>query len=371
MVGDNNLRSLLEGRLVDLEEFRMSGKSEQSIDIFCTVSSIAADAGYDAYLTPIRHFGEVCVFGVVVSSQKQISMVIEVFRHLVTGFIFDAEKKLDAQYSGGFVGNSVAKPLELEYGNLNGYARRYVRPEQFFEFKANDTTADSIWYFLTQKYPGLIAGKKIAVLGAGNLGLKVGLKVLESGATVRLYRRDFNKGVAAANFMNILKPRGTLANASAVSRPLEAIIDCDIVICCGPVGTVLIDKFLAAAIKHDALVLDVGRGNLSPEAIADLRTKRVKIFRGDVTAGLIGLVESIRVQSQVFNKMMGTRSITSELTVGSGGELFEDGVFVVDDYASPRVIFGVADGAGRFREPTDTEKKVIERFYQRVREQKI
>ena len=98
-------------------------------------------------------------------------------------YIFlDAEKKFHQNFRT-MVLRLTLKDLEKEM----------IKKSKILIFKANDLTLDAIDIFLSQITLDDIRGmgnKKITILGAGNLGSKLALRLVERGANVCINRRN-------------------------------------------------------------------------------------------------------------------------------------------------------------------------------------
>ena len=52
--------------------------------------------------------------------------------------------------------------------------------------------------------------KKITIVGAGNIGSKLALILLERGSKIVICRRDFKKSKLIARTINLIKPKNTV-----------------------------------------------------------------------------------------------------------------------------------------------------------------
>ena len=75
-----------------------------------------------------------------------------------------------------------------------------------------------------------IGGKKIAVLGAGNIGTKISLLMVERGAKVLLTRKNFKKLFGTVATINSIKPLYTREKVHPVKDNFKAIKSADIII---------------------------------------------------------------------------------------------------------------------------------------------
>jgi hypothetical protein len=118
-----------------------------------------------------------------------------------------------------------------------------------------------------------------------------------------------------------------------------------------------IDRALIDRLPQNASIYDLGLGNLSPDAAARARDRGCRLYRLDNRAGISSAVIGLLETDHLVSTLMG-RATLRGIDVVAGGLLGAPGAVIVDDIRRPRVIFGVADGAGRFRtEPLSAEDR--------------
>jgi hypothetical protein len=109
-----------------------------------------------------------------------------------------------------------------------------------------------------------------------------------------------------------------------------------------------IDQALIARLPADASVYDVGIGNLTIEAAELARARGLRLYRVDNRAGVSSAMVRLLETDYMATKVMG-RMRLRDIEVVAGGLLAPAGAVIVDDICRPTMIFGVADGRGRFR----------------------
>ena len=135
------------------------------------------------YFTPPRITEKLVVFGIIVFKE---SIVIDACKFLdgkVDIIFADAEKKIFPKKNGA-------------PGNIERRVRERVKKSKIFIYKGNDLTVDSVDLIIRQYFNKDlrgVAGKKIGIIGAGNIGSKIGLYLTELGAKVYLNRRSKKK----------------------------------------------------------------------------------------------------------------------------------------------------------------------------------
>ena len=102
----------------------------------------------------------------------------------------------------------------VELGNLSSTVKTNTKNTLVHEFKPNDITVEHVWLLLRSHF-GILGKKRVAIIGSGNIGFKLGLKLVESGASVILNRRDLIR-ICFFLMQLILSSQIHLANASFI-----------------------------------------------------------------------------------------------------------------------------------------------------------
>jgi len=120
-----------------------------------------------------------------------------------------------------------------------------------------------------------------------------------------------------------------------------------------------IDDALIDRVPVGAGVYDIGIGNLTPAAAERARARGLRLYRLDNRAGISSAIVRLLETDFMVGKLMGHMRVKG-VDIVAGGLLAPPGAVIVDDIRDPAVIFGVADGSGRFREPLerDDEQRV-------------
>jgi glutamyl-tRNA reductase len=143
-------------------------------------------------------------------------------------------------------------------GNVERAIRETVKQSQVLTYKGNDLTVDSIENLIVEvltTYPRGLGGKKATIVGAGNLGFKLALKLVERGMNTTLVRRDSAKLAVMVEALNIVKPVDTLARAHASSDPSLAAKDAHLLLGLTE-GTPVINAEMINALAAGAVVID-------------------------------------------------------------------------------------------------------------------
>ena len=329
---DDFLNSILQ-RIFELKSFKKK-----------TIFSISTTAKKERlpYLTPVRVCEEFVLGGCVVFDKKQLSKVLDEIDGKLDIILADSEKtiSLDADASNfGLVDRSESFG-EVSISNVCFQA---IKKSQTFEFKPNDLTVNAAWSFLSQKLIYL-NGKKICILGAGNIGSKLALKLVECGAEVFISRRDMNKGNFIATGLNLIKPHCVNAKIHSNSELMQVLPVADVLIGASR-GASVIDENIVKGLGKDCLIVDLGKNNLTKNAIKIATEHLMNIYRTDVTPAIESFVYEVLKTQDIVKYSCGKKDL-GFCNIVSGGYFGRCGDIVVDNIRSPSRVLGVAQGNG-------------------------
>ena len=104
-------------------------------------------------------------------------------------------KLIDGKFDLIFVDleKKVKSTTRFGYINIERAAKDTIKKTRILGYKGNDLTiqaCETLIHYLFNKDKRGIGGKKILILGAGNVGFKIALKLVECGAELYLFRRN-------------------------------------------------------------------------------------------------------------------------------------------------------------------------------------
>ena len=341
-------------------------KYGNGLSVFTISTTTKLSDKHQPYLTPIIKIYQGYVGGAVVFSQTQAFLIAKHIDGLIDQILVDAEKKIGITLG---VNQDVIKHFNLketqqeeqarihvEMGNLSAACSMVIKKSEFHEFKPNDMTVDAVWYFLSNNFR-VLSGKKFAIIGSGNIGFKLAVKLIESGSNVELVRRDMRKGTLMADIIDIIKPQSTLATGHYNSDPLQASLFCDGIIGCSN-GKPLITWEMIQSMKPNGIVIDVGKGTVYKKAAIRASQADIPIYRCDISSAINGVIATIERNKHIIANEIGRLEIKKDLYIISGGKLGQDGDIVVDCYSKPKQIFGVADGVGDLKQKLSKSDRI-------------
>jgi len=339
---------------------------QKGISTYFSIGSTSDAEAHLPYMTPVRLLEDGVLSGVIVFSQTQAIIAAEAIKSEVDKVLVDAEKKIGIQlgYNDDVLAHFGIPVLchkersrtNIEFGNISSAVKTILASDQIIEYKPNDITVDAVWTFLSLKLQNL-SGRRVGLIGCGNIGFKLALKLVESGVNVALYRRDANKGMFMANAINMIKPATTIAMATYAATPLQASTFSDVLIGAANTGVPVITWPMIQTMSPNGFVIDLGKGNIEEEAIREALLNNVEIFRGDISAAIYGFISHAQQMLEALRSKIGKRTLDSGVVLVSGGMFGLDGQVVVDDYLKPSMVYGVSDGAGNVKLELTIEDK--------------
>jgi hypothetical protein len=284
------------------------------------------------YFPPLRVTRLAIAGNAIVYNPQQAKEIAGYVDGKVEYILVDAEKKIIQSEYGDWIG-----------GNIERLVKETVKKSKVFTFKANDLTVDAIDMLLAQ-FVYKIGGKKVAIIGVGNIGSKIALRLVERGAWVNIARRDYKKAFAIAKALNLIKPAQTLAIVKAFKSNREAVKNADILIA-ATAGEPAVNTEMVKLLNENALIVDVGKGSIFKHAIAFAERHGHTVLRLDIRAGFEGVVANILATEKLLSEVIGRRTVEG-INIVAGGMMGRHGDVIVDNIIQPTRCLGIADGMG-------------------------
>jgi hypothetical protein len=334
------------------KQFNSLVNNENILKVF-VLGNTRLNGSDDYYFTPIRRHENIILFGAVVFSEIEAEIILKLADGLFDFIYVDAEKKSKKSFSNGIF-------------NLERLASELVSKSGLRFYKGNDITTESINNFIVNYFGTknkLIGGLNILIVGIGNLGFKLALKLVERGASVFLLSRDFKKAKVVSDTINMIKPKETLASVV----PINGISDKNIFDIAKYLDVVLLTHLSTIpeysnfylSLNSNALFLDVGKGCLSSEQLDSLSNKGVTCYRSDVGDELLHFILSDSKKNIIRKINLETKK-HGEIRIIPPGVIGLEGDVVVDDINFVRIVYGICDGKGSFKKIiSDSEESLL------------
>ena len=344
---NHNFLNEVSSRILEIKSFNKK-----------TIFSISTTAKQEenSYMTPIRDCDSFVLTGCIIFDQKILPTLLKKIDGEVDVILVDSEKKIPMRIDNNFKDKpELYKTVGyVETGSISRICFEYIKKSKVFEFKPNDLTVNATWSFLSQRFR-FLSGKKISILGAGNIGSKLALKLVECGAEVHLHRRDFYKGHHIVHGLNLIKPEGVIANIHFHQNIMQASFLSDILIGASN-GHPVIDSDVVNSVKKSCLIVDLGKNNLTKKAIKIAAQHSVEIYRTDVTPAMESYVHEVLKMQDILENSYGKKELDF-CNIISGGFFGGLGDVVVDRINNPKRIIGVAQGDGALKKILNTNDK--------------
>ena len=300
------------------------------------------------YITPIRENKKFVFCSVILFNDFVANKVAKMMDGHINYILVDTEKKIQT------------KNTNLGLVNIERPIKETIKKSKLRVYKANDLSILSTetlinYYFLNDKRG--LSGKKAIIIGAGNIGFKLALKFVENGASTYLIRRNkkFLKNIIQT--INIIKPKGTAANAYFLDKIPNDLTNFDIIIGSSDKKN-LIKKKHVININNKKLFIDLGKGTFSKDCIEFLLNKKNNIFRLDATSSYFSYLDNMIYTESIYKKDTYINKINNYNFV-SQGILGKKGDIIVDDAKKPKKIFGVCDGKGNLKKINTDLKNIL------------
>jgi hypothetical protein len=222
--------------------------------------------------------------------------------------------------------------------------RNAMRKSEIITFKPNDLTVEALDSFISM-ITNDITNRKIAIIGCGNVGSKIALKLLERDSNIVITRRKGDEATLKkiAEGLECMKCKGTTSQVVYTTDNLSASRSADVLIG-SSAGTPCIDEKMVDVMNNEGIIIDVGNKTISAEGIELANEKGIKIYTLFMQPGFEGqikcLLETRRLIKKLGRRRMGRYSLVSVGMLGKKGDI------LVDDISNPTRIIGVTDGQG-------------------------
>jgi hypothetical protein len=299
------------------------------------------------YLTNIQENRKFIYFGAIIFNNASASKIAKLIDGKVDYALVDTEKKVISKNRDDTI-------------NIERAVKEEIKITKIFTYKGNDLTVQAcetlINYIFLKDLRG-IGGKKILILGAGNVGFKLALKLVESGADVYLYRRNKEILKKMVSTINSVIPKATLAEAKIINKVKNDLKNFDIII--GTTnGKSIINVNQVNTFKKDVIIIDIGKGIFERKALIKAINKKINLYRLDVTPAYDGYLENIYSTEKINDFNLEKSKIYKKLKLVKRGVLSSENSIIVDNVDNPKKIYGISDGYGSFKQ--SNKKKIIE-----------
>lgn len=245
-------------------------------------------------------------------------------------------KFLDGKADYIFIDAETKNPEFLDIENL---AKSIVKKSRVLMVKVNDFTAFSADLLVSQLLN--VSEKKIIIVGLGNIGSKLALKLSERNAKVFVTDKNPEKAKAIISGLNVMKANQLNKITSFEITNLNYFNDADAIIGFSPSYVKSISREMVMRAKKNALILDGGIGTIDATAF-DLPAKFLRL---DIRPGFSGYIDSVIKTDYFISNILGERKIDGKKFV-AGGIISDKNSVILDSIKNPSKAVGLSDGKG-------------------------
>jgi len=274
-------------------------------------------------LLPTRKTPFLICLGITIFEKKSVINILKKIDGKIDYVLVDVEQK------------------NKKLSNLIKTIQKNILKSKILTYKSNDFTVESADAFL-QQLIDFSKKQKIVIVGAGNIGSKLALKIAERGFDIFISKKKYSDSLKIANALNLIKPKACTAKIIAKSNKNIAE-NCDLLISFSNIPA--IDKKIVSQMLDDGIIIDGGIGTIQADAVKLAHDKNIRIIRLDVRAGFSGTLTTLFDTKDLLEKTIGSKKIKN-FQVIAGGFYGKLGDVVLDSISSPTEIIGIADGKG-------------------------
>lgn len=282
------------------------------------------ELGNNFEIFPFRYFTNYVCLPIGIKNTATGIHIAKVIDGKVDTIFVDAENKL------------------LTCQNLFDKVFSIVKKSKIFPIKGNDFTADSAFSVIFTILKNTFR-KKILIVGAGNIGSKVALKLIECGAQVFIINSTKLSTYKQASAINVMKPAECKLQVIPITKEkIPRNLDCIIGF---TRGIPVITKDIVDNLKTGGLLLDGGTGTISKSGIDEAKRKKAMVLRLDIRIGFAYYASFILNTKEFVTKAVGKKKLDG-FNIVSGGIIGEKGDIIVDNIKKPSRIIGISNGIG-------------------------
>jgi len=315
------------------KEARKLGKK---IAIVITITTQKSNS--EIKIFPIRYVKNIICLPIGIKNERVAKKLIKKYDGFVDIFFVDSENKI--------------KECQDILKKIQGI----IKKSEIYTIKGNDFSADAACAIILTIFKNLFQ-KKFCIIGSGNIGSKVALKLIELGANVFIVNSNFKSSKDTAFAINTLKPKECVQTATPISiskvpEKLDGILGFT-------QGIPVISTKFVKKIKKEGIIFDGGTGTVTYNAIKLAKEKKLKILKLDTRVGFESNAILMINTKKLVSEILGVKKMNG-FNIISGGYIGDYGDVIVDNFKKPKKILGIANGKGGLLDELVTKKfKII------------
>jgi hypothetical protein len=275
----------------------------------------------DVLFGGIRETSSTIAGNIIIRNTCYVDDIIRMFDGVVSYFLVDCE-------------------IKNEVINLESYVVARVTQSRILVYKPNDFAVDSLDMLLACLYVSLDK-KKISIVGFGNIGAKISLKLCERGANVSVFERNQERMNAIVCGLNKIKNSGVdILGCHSIQ---DAVSGADVLLGCTP-GIPVIDEELVNILAPHAIIIDVGNGTLLESGVNQARKSNREVLCLSSFAGYVSVIENWLCQRRQLSQIRYKQFDHFTLVIPGVFGMFGD--ILVDSIENVSHVIGICNGHG-------------------------
>jgi len=342
---EDTLRNLVSNQIKILSDLKKSLGIEKSVFV---LGNTRVKDNKTFYWTPVRRCKNFISIGVVIFSEDEARVILEEIDGHVDYIFVDCEKKSKNSNAIGLF-------------NLERLSYEIITKSFLKYYKGNDLTTEALdktILTILKNSSKLVGGCNILIVGMGNLGFKISLKLVERGANVYILSRNAEKAIKLIDTINLIKPPETLASVKFINDEKDTCNEYDFdIIVLTHIDTIPENDNIYLNTNKECVFIDVGKGCLTRHQINKLVKSGNICLRLDVGDSLLEYIYTEIIFDENKTNFIPTHKIIENRKIISSGLIGDKDDIVVDDAEKPTFFYGICDGSGGFKENISEDEK--------------
>ena len=269
-------------------------KANKPLKLIFSLGNTKTFSNESVYFTPIRSTDEFILLGAIVYSEIEGETILNRIDGIFDFIYIDCEKK------------SKSSPFKKGLFNLERVGIESIKKSKLRHYKGNDITIDSLdklIFNLLENKKKHVGGSNILIVGYGNIGFKISLRLVERGANVYVLTNNINRSSKLIESINIIKPDETIASVKLFDKKnIQLNKDLDLVIL-SHLSTIDENSVIYNRTSEFCDFIDVGKGCLNESQLEELNKKGNICIRLDIGDSFLEyLVQDLNSLSNGFSK---------------------------------------------------------------------
>ena len=323
---DNYISILL--KLLDLND------SNLIISLQNTVSS--DNDKKSLFFLPIRKIEKYIFSGICNGNNNETLYFLEKIQKYAKYILLDVEKK--------YPWMECSQSEKIYLGNIEGLVDKIIDHKKVINIWPNTITVEAC-ISLVCNIKGPLSDTKLAVIGMGNIGFKLALRLVESGCKTSICSSDFNSTLLTARIIDQIKPKNTISSPTPFREIMPCVSDQDIIFVCTG-SSLVIDEKIAKNLSENTKIFSLSNLKISDDVDKIFYEKNISFTIVDINQFyFLEVLKREIIQKSPKPK----KNQINNLSLISNGYSGKSNNIVVDDADNPMVVLGHIDENGSFK----------------------